>query len=599
MASNGRRAGRVGHGLELLERRMLLSVTPVTLATVTGAAGQVAVDAAGNVYGTTRADATTGGTVFRIAAGTGTVTTLATFGPYGVASDVGTSPANVVIDPAGNLFGTSGPSRYGIQAPGSNDTLWELPAGTTTVKGLTTFGVDIGQGVQTATGLAIDAHDDLFYSYPYVDVTAGTFVGSYSVTTGKSVGLASSGYHSHDEPLSVFAADAAGDAFVAFSLASTGPETDLYRHPADGSDTVDLGTIGNAYLTGMAATAAGDLFATTTDGRVVTVPAGQTGVSTVATLDAATGTGFTGPLAVDPVGDVYAATTAGAANGYGALVELPAGASAFTVVSALTQPQSTAAITGLTTDADGNLYGTITRGNSVTFFEHAPAPDQSTPTPTPAPTPTGVAVAAVSSTVPVAVVAGRPIHGTVRLSLTAGSAVTRDPATVVDVYATSDDGTATRVGTVKRRLKAGATATVAVRVRAAKLLDGTYTLTAQTADGSSVATVAPALTVSAPVTKVTATVAPATAAAGRPGVVRVTVTNTGNVATVGPLTVVVDASGTEKVGRAVLARGLRPGRAVDVRVRVPPESAGVYSTDVAIQQGADNVAFATGSISVG
>ena len=558
----------------------------------------MAVDAAGDVFGTTVADGTTAGTVFEVAAGSGTVTTVASFGPVGSGNTLGVSPSNLVIDAAGNLFGTSGPSvRLGVNAVGSGDTLWELPAGTSTVQALTTFGYTgvSGEPATPATALAVDGHDDLFYGYPYPDVTGpSTAVVRYSLAAGTAVTLAdgSSTYHyPHDAPVGVFAADPAGDGFVAYSLVVPDAEVDLYREPADGAATVDLGTIGGGSVIAMTADKAGDLFATTTDGRLLTVPAGKSGVTTAATPFATTGTGFTGPLVADAAGDVYAVTASGGANGDGVLVERPAGGSAFTVLSPLTRPQATTSVTGLTPDANGNLYGTTTTGTTATVFEYAGVA-RLTPG---EPAGTDVALAVTSSTVPTALVTGRPVRGVVRLSLTAGSAVIRGTPTVIDVYATPADGTRTLVGTAERRLGPGTTARTAVRVRSAGLAAGTYTLSAETADGATLTTVAAAVTVSAPAAVLTATAAPVTAAAGRAVVIPITVTNTGNVAADGPLAISVY---VQDRSRTVHRGGIHPGRSVVVRVRLPALAAGAHTTEVSVQRAAVGLASATGSVLV-
>ena len=601
MGNHAGRAERVRHALEPLERRTLFtaSTAAVTLATVPGASGQVAIDAAGDVFGTTAADGTTAGTVFEVAAGTHAVTTLATFGPVGSANTLGVDPTHIVIDAAGNLFGSSGPSSAaGLFSPGSADTLWELPAGTSTVKALEVFGYTgiVLESATPVTALSIDGHDDLFYAYPYQDVTGPTVdVAEYSVGTGQETSLAngSSTYHyPHDAPLGVFATDPAGDGFLADSLVVPDAEVDLYRDPGDGSATVDLGSIGSGSLVAMTADAAGDLFATTTDGRLVTVPAGGTGVTTAATPDATTGTGFTGPLVADAAGDVYAVTTTGGADGYGALVERPAGGSAFTVLSPLDQPQATTAITGLTPDASGDLYGTTTTGTTATVFEYAGVAGLQRA----APAATDVALAVASSNVPTALVTGRPVRGVLRLSLTAGAAVTRAQPTVVDVYATPADGARTLIGTTTRRLRAGSTVRQSVRVRSAGLAAGTYTLTAETADGATLTTVASAVTVSAPAAVLQATVGAVTAAAGRSVVIPVTVTNTGNVAAAGPLAISVYMGNSS---RTVHRGGLRPGQTVVVRVRLPAMTIGTHSVEVSVNRAAVGLSTAVGSVTIG
>ena len=94
--------------LEALEIRLTLSLT--TLASF-GAfpkgydpVGGVIMDSSGNLYGTTAGGgANRDGTVFELAHGSGTITTLATFnGANGMTPD-----ASLIMDSSGNLYGTT------------------------------------------------------------------------------------------------------------------------------------------------------------------------------------------------------------------------------------------------------------------------------------------------------------------------------------------------------------------------------------------------------------------------------------------------------------------------------------------------------------
>ena len=127
--------------LEQLESRVTLSVGLSTLGIFTGANGAIPqagliMDSGGNLYGTTEtggADDT--GSVFEVASGSRTITTLASFdGPNG---DFGADPDGALImDTSGNLYGTT----PGGGANGMNDgTVFELAKGSGTITTLASF----------------------------------------------------------------------------------------------------------------------------------------------------------------------------------------------------------------------------------------------------------------------------------------------------------------------------------------------------------------------------------------------------------------------------------------------------------------------------
>ncbi len=135
----------------------------VTLATFNGAGnganpggeGTLISDAAGNLYGTTRyGGADDVGTVFELpAGGGGQVVTLATFNGTGN----GAQPsAGLVLDAAGDLYGTA--SAGGADSHG---TVFEVVAGTGAVTTLATFN-GTGNGADPDPGLIVDPAGDLF-----------------------------------------------------------------------------------------------------------------------------------------------------------------------------------------------------------------------------------------------------------------------------------------------------------------------------------------------------------------------------------------------------------------------------------------------------
>ncbi len=112
----------------------------------------MSLDASGNLYGTTwRGGANGDGTVWEIAKGSSTLTTLASFN----GSD-GYSPlSNVTVDANGNLFGATG-GDY-VSNPG---TVWEIAQGSDTITTLASF--DRTNGEYPGTSLALDAQGNLF-----------------------------------------------------------------------------------------------------------------------------------------------------------------------------------------------------------------------------------------------------------------------------------------------------------------------------------------------------------------------------------------------------------------------------------------------------
>src|SRR5262249_39322694 len=93
------------------------------------------------------------GTVFEIAEGSGTITTLASFnGPNGADPEAG-----LIMDSSGNLYGTTvlgGPESHGT-SPG---TVFELAKGSNTITTL----AFIGDGSEPSGGLIMDSSGNLY-----------------------------------------------------------------------------------------------------------------------------------------------------------------------------------------------------------------------------------------------------------------------------------------------------------------------------------------------------------------------------------------------------------------------------------------------------
>jgi uncharacterized repeat protein (TIGR03803 family) len=106
-----------------------------TLASFNGVSpeGPPVIDSSGNLYGTSWFGGTANdGTIFELAAGSGTITTLASFN----GTDNGKNPDGpLVMDSSGNLYGTT---YFGIPGSGGG-TIFELAAGSGTITTLAWF----------------------------------------------------------------------------------------------------------------------------------------------------------------------------------------------------------------------------------------------------------------------------------------------------------------------------------------------------------------------------------------------------------------------------------------------------------------------------
>ncbi len=148
-----------GHGSQ--SSNPPISGTLVTLASFNGTASGtdggypnagVALDSQGNLFGTTESGGTTGdGTVFEIAKGSSSPTTVASFDGTDGANPV----AGVALDSQGNLYGTT---VYG--GSGQVGTVWEIVKGSDTITTLGTF--DGTNGARPRGGVVVDAQGNLF-----------------------------------------------------------------------------------------------------------------------------------------------------------------------------------------------------------------------------------------------------------------------------------------------------------------------------------------------------------------------------------------------------------------------------------------------------
>jgi uncharacterized repeat protein (TIGR03803 family) len=278
-------------------------------------------DANGNMYGTTT------NSLFELAAGNQTPTTLATL----AAPDL---YAGLTIDSHGNLFGTT---TYTSGSSG-NGTVFELVAGASSVTTLATFASPMGGpgGSQPYAGVVMDANGNLY----------GTtrFGGAY------------------------------GQGTIYELAAGSGTITTLFSFNTTNGGQPDTG--------GLYIDAKGNLFGTTVYGgasnlgTVYELAAGSSTITTIASFNGTNGSLPRGTLTFDAQGRLYGTTASGGTGGDGTVFEIDPGIGTINTLFSFSGANGSTPFAGVTLDSQGNIYGTTVDGgpgNWGTVFELSPA----------------------------------------------------------------------------------------------------------------------------------------------------------------------------------------------------------------------------------
>jgi uncharacterized repeat protein (TIGR03803 family) len=369
-----------------LESRLTPSLT--TLASFSGLDGEnpvapLIMDSGGNLYGTTAYGGTFGytdhvagdGTVFELAAGSGTITTLASFDGTDGQCPVG----GPVLDGSGDLYGTT----LGGGARGEG-TVFELAKGSGTITTLASFNGGSNGGYPDA-GLIIDGNGNLYGTTLVGGAQArGTVfevaAGSDTITT-----LASFDGTDGQLPHSGLIMDGSGNLYGTTLLGGASKDGTVFE-VVQGSGTITTlasfnGTDGANPEAALLMDGSGNLYGTTSVG-------GPHGGGTVFELAKGSGTittlaspGSQAGLIMDASGNLYGTTQSGGAYGTGTAFELAAGSGTITTLASFRGSEGATPCAGLIMDASGNLFGTTQLGGANgygTVFElpRAAAPDQ-------------------------------------------------------------------------------------------------------------------------------------------------------------------------------------------------------------------------------
>ena len=336
-------------------------------------------DSSGNLFGTTPLGGANGvGTVYEVAAGSNTVTTLASFN--------GTNGSNVraslIEDSSGNLFGTSN----GGGANG-NGTVFEVAAGSDTITTLASFNDNVNGPL---AGLIEDSNGNLFGTTSGTSSVAPT-VFELAAGSNTIINLASFNYADGSNPQSGVVEDSSGNLFGTTEYGGASGYGTVYEVAA-GSKTITTiasfdDTNGAYPCSGLVEDSTGNLFGITSRGggsdfgTVYEVAAGSKTITALASFEFSNGTNidqYGGPLVEDNSGNLFGTTFGGGTSGAGTVFELAAGSNTITTLASFNVSSGDYPLSGVVADSSGNLFGTTRDGGANgygTVFELANGSD--------------------------------------------------------------------------------------------------------------------------------------------------------------------------------------------------------------------------------
>ncbi len=312
--------------------------------------GGVALDSSGNLFGTTDSGGATGnGTVFEVAQGSGTITTLASFDPTANGPPLGGA---VVLDSSDNLYGTT--EYGGVNGSGS---VFEIANESNTITTLMSF--NGSNGFQPLYELALDKNGNLYGT----TFRGGTEWGDSGVGAGEGLGTVFEiGAGSHAFSLLASFDGANGENPEGVAIDASG---NLYGETSKGGMTgggtlFEIGAGNHGFTTlltfnlsdgrgsypegGLAIDSSGNLFGTTaldgaSDGTVFEVAADSDTVTPLVIFDNGEDGiegGSPASIHLDNYGDLYGVTLDGGVTSSGSVF----------IMYSLSAPRSAAVVTG-------------------------------------------------------------------------------------------------------------------------------------------------------------------------------------------------------------------------------------------------------------
>jgi len=337
--------------------------TLTTLALFDGSAGifpeaGLVQDSSGDFFGTTHNG---NGTVYEKMHGSGSLTLLASFnGSDGLVPD-----ARLVLDASGNLFGTT---RQG--GPNNDGVVFEVAAGSSSITTVASFnGLN---GANPWAGLVQDSSGDLFGTtsaggaYGYGTVFEVKH-GSNSITT-----LAYFSYFNGAVPVGGLVLDSSGDLFGTTDYGGPANDGVVFELAAGSSSITTLasfnGSNGANPWDSLVLDSNGDLYGTTyaggtfSDGTVFEVSNGSTSITTLASFNGSNGANPEAGLVLDRSGDLFGTTYYGGAQNGGVVFEVAQGSNNISTLASFNFANGENPKCDLILDSTGDLFGTTASG---------------------------------------------------------------------------------------------------------------------------------------------------------------------------------------------------------------------------------------------
>jgi uncharacterized repeat protein (TIGR03803 family) len=333
--------------------------------------GQLCIDAAGNLYGTTVYGGTNGdGVVFELAKGGNTPSVLASFNAvYGNSIPPFLGKSDLIADAAGNLYGTT---WYG--GANKDGTVYELAKGSNAPTVLASF--NRTDGYVPEGSLIADAAGNL-YGTTYLGGANkdGTV---FEVATGSNTPIVLASFNGADgsQPQTGLITDTNGNLYGTTSSGGASNDGTVFEL-AEGSNLPSVlasfnGADGQQPFTKLLTDAAGNFYGVDQDNpdAIFELNNGSNTPTVLASLYQ-DGQNSGGELIADAAGNLYGTSVGGGLYGYGSVFELEKNSNTLITLASFTSSEDGQSY-GLVADAAGNLYGTTDGGgvdNAGTVFE--------------------------------------------------------------------------------------------------------------------------------------------------------------------------------------------------------------------------------------